>query len=298
MSYESDLEEDRTLNSVAAGSQALNFAGPYGQLAALLISGGIYGYKAYRQNDQAKKLSKTGRPEYEIPPAVREAVNLARLQAANSKLPGQNLMEQKLDNTTSRGLAELKNVSTNPSQLAANAAKLYSYQQDAQNNLNIAGAQNYNNNQAMLRGQLGQLGQYQDKQWDYNKFQPYVNDMAASSALREGAFRNATAAGINTATGIGNLAALRYAQNQMNPSAQGVALDSSAGIPSPEQEARLKQAYPGGLPAAINGSPSVVNSPTTTQNEFLIKQLQDFYAPKNTGGYDFNDPRFNNYNYK
>ncbi len=61
--------------------------------------------------------------------------------------------------------------------------------------MGIAGAQNYNNNQAMLRGQLGQLGGFQQYGFDYNKNQPYQANVGAQSALREGSFRNLSAAG-------------------------------------------------------------------------------------------------------
>lgn len=151
-----------------------------------LTKAGVQGYKA-------NQLGKTPRPAYEIPQAIQEATNSARYQAGMTRLPGQNIMEDRLGRTTSNALGDLKEVSNSPSQLGANIAKVYGNQMNAENNLGIKAGENWQNNQGLLRSQLGQLGRYQDYQFDYNQNQPYQAKMAASSALREGAFRNLSA---------------------------------------------------------------------------------------------------------
>jgi len=151
-----------------------------------LTKAGVQGYKA-------NQLGKTPRPTYEIPQAIQEATNSARYQAGMTRLPGQNIMEDRLGRTTSNALGDLKEVSNSPSQLGANIAKVYGNQMNAENTLGIQAGQNWQNNQGLLRSQLGQLGRYQDYQFDYNQNQPYQAKMAASSALREGAFRNLSA---------------------------------------------------------------------------------------------------------
>lgn len=172
-------------------------------LLSQLVPAGINLVKAAHQNSLANDLN-TKRPYYEIPKAIQEATNSAKYQAGMTQLPGQNIMEDRLGRTTSNALADLKNVSNNPSQLGANIAKVYGNQMNAENNLGIKAAENWQNNQGLLRNQLGQLGRYQDYQFDYNQNQPYQNNMAARSALKEGAFRNLTA-GVKdlAATGVG-----------------------------------------------------------------------------------------------
>lgn len=172
--------------------------------------------KAASQKHQANKLAKTQRPIYDVPEAVKQAVQSARMQAAKTQLPGQNLMEQKLGQNTSNAIAELKNVSNNPNDLATNIQRIYQGQLGQQNNLNIAGAQNYQDNQGMLRGQLGQLGGYEDKAFMMNKMQPYMNDKAAEAALREGSFRNLSAAGTNIASGISGYGNMQYNQQMLD----------------------------------------------------------------------------------
>lgn len=275
-------KEDRDLNSVSAGSSALTLAGPYGALAALLVQGGIYGYKAYRQNKQAKQLANTKRPEMDVPPAVKEAVQSARLQAANSQLPGQSLMEQKLQSGTSNAIADLKNVSNNPNDLATNVARVYAGQQGQQNNLNIAGAQNYNLNQSMLRGQLGNLGGWQQAAWDYNKNQPYQNDKAAESALREGGFRNVVAGAGNVAQGLGQSAALMYAMRQMRKANE------------PEDNS-IRQNSGNGFIGAVNGMQTGEES-VSGSNTNTAKDLQDFYNYQNKGNSKYNFGSMPTYN--
>lgn len=156
-----------------------------------LTKAGIQGYKA-------NQLGKTPRPTYEIPQAIQEATNSARYQAGMTQLPGQNLMEDRLGRNTSNALADLKEVSNSPSQLGANLAKVYGSQMNAENDLVIKAGQNWMNNQSLLRNQLGALGNAQNYQFDYNQNQPYQNNMAARSALKEGSFRNLSA-------GVGDL---------------------------------------------------------------------------------------------
>lgn len=185
-------------------------------LAAQAIPTAINLGKSYVQGRQAKQLIKDNpRPNYEIPQALQEAVQQARYIAGMRELPGQNLMEQRLGKNLGTGVAELKNVSANPSDLASNIARLYSGQNDSINDLNMAAGQNWLNNQEGLREALSQLSKQQAFQWDVNKFQPYQNAMAAASALKEGSFRNLSAAGQNMASGITGMGNMQFANNYL-----------------------------------------------------------------------------------
>lgn len=167
------------------------------------IPAGINLAKAAHQNNLAKNLNQN-RPYYEIPKAITEATNNAKYQAGMTMLPGQNLLEDRLGRNTSNAIADIKNVSTNPSQLGANIAKVYGNQMNAENNLGVQAAQNWSSNQGLLRNQLNALGNYQNQQFEYNQNQPYQAAMAAKSALKEGAFRNLTSAGKDLgAIGVG-----------------------------------------------------------------------------------------------
>lgn len=163
-----------------------------------LIPAGINAIKSGVQKHQQNKLARQDnakRPQYTIPAAVLQATNNAKYQASQTQLPGQGLIQQQINQQGAGALSNLKDASNNGAALGSNIAKIYRTGVDAENQLGIAGANNYNNNQAMLRAQLGQLGNYQQYGFDYNQNQPYQANVGAQSALREGSFRNLSAAG-------------------------------------------------------------------------------------------------------
>lgn len=185
-------------------------------LLAQAIPTGINLVKSAVQGHKANQLAKTPRPTYEIPQGVLDAVNNAKYVASMRELPGQNLMENRIGQNVSRGIADLKDVSSNPSELASNVARMYLGSNNALNDIGIAAGRNWLGNQAALRDALGTLGEYQNRQWELNKYQPYANNMAASSALREGSFRNLSAAGQNIASGISGYANMKFQQDMLD----------------------------------------------------------------------------------
>lgn len=172
--------------------------------------------KAYSQSKQAKELEKVGRPQYEIPEAVQQQVNQARYLASMRELPGQNLMEAKLGQTTAKGINQMQNAAANPADLASNIAKLYGAQNEATQNIGIKAGQNWLNQQGQLSNALRMLGQYQQQQWDYNKKQPYEEAKAAEAALREASYRNLAAASTNIASGISGAANMQYQSDNLD----------------------------------------------------------------------------------
>jgi hypothetical protein len=198
-----------------AGKAAMGPLG-WGMLAAQAIPTAINLAQAISQKKKANEFAKTQRPQYEIPQGVLDAVNQSKYLASMRELPGQNLMEGRLGQNTAKGIAEMKNVAANPADLASNVARMYGAQNDAMNNIGIQAGQNWLGQQGQLNQSLNRLGQYQQQQWDYNKNQPYQNAMAASSALNEGAFRNAMAGGTNIASGISGALNMQNQQNMMD----------------------------------------------------------------------------------
>lgn len=178
--------------------------------------------KAAHQAHKANKLGATPRPEYNIPQSQIEALNNAKYMASQTELPGQNIMQQKIDQGSAGALSNLKDVSQSGSALGSNIANIYRGNVTGQNQLNLAAAQNFNNNQGILRTELNNMAPFEQKQWEINEFDKYKNNMAASSAMREGAFRNLSAAGSDIAAGVSGAANMKYWDNQLNPSKGGV----------------------------------------------------------------------------
>lgn len=166
--------------------------------------------KAAHQAHNANKLGATPRPEYNIPQSQIEALNNAKYMASQTELPGQNIMQQKIDQGSAGALSNLKDVSQSGSALGSNIANIYRGNVGGQNQLNLAAAENFNNNQANFRGELNKMAPFEQKKWELNELEKYKNNMAASSALREGAFRNLS-------SGVSDIAALGsgYANMEM-----------------------------------------------------------------------------------
>jgi hypothetical protein len=79
----------------------------------------------------------------------------------------------------------------------------------------MAASQQWLRNQGMLSDVLGNVGTYRDKEFDYNMNQPYQNNMAAASALREGSYRNAQSASQDLASGLSGYANMNYYDNML-----------------------------------------------------------------------------------
>lgn len=184
-------------------------------MLAKLVPMGINAIKSGVQASQAKKLAKTERPEYQIPEEALQALNQAKYLSGMTELPGQNLMEAKVGQNLSKGVSELERVSTNPADLASNVAKMYMSGNESINDIGLQAGQQYLRNQGMLTDALGTMAGYRDKQFEINEMQPYENNMAASAALREGSFRNASAAGQDLSSGLSGYANMEYYNNML-----------------------------------------------------------------------------------
>jgi hypothetical protein len=226
-------------------------------LLAQAIPAGLQLAKSYKQSQQAKELEKMGRPQYEIPEAVQQQVNQARYLASMRELPGQNLMEAKLGQSTAKGIAQMQNAAANPADLASNIARLYGAQNEGIQNIGLKAGQNWLGQQGQLSNALRMMGQYQDKKWDYNQRQPYDEAKAAEAALREASYRNLAAASTGIASGISGAANMQYQSDNLDK-----------------------------MLASYNKYPY----PTGTQADYLTKATQYTTAPEinlPSKGYDF-----------
>jgi hypothetical protein len=180
-----------------------------------LIPMGVKAIKGVQQGAQAKKLANTPRPEYQIPQEVLQSLNQAKMMASMTELPGQNLMESKIGQNVSKGISELERVSSNPADLASNVSRMYLGANDQINNIGVQAAQQWLQNQGLLGNKLENIGAMRDKQFLLNEMQPYENNMAAASALREGSFRNLNAAGEDMSSALGGYANMKYYEDML-----------------------------------------------------------------------------------
>lgn len=185
-------------------------------LAAQAIPTAIDLGKSVTQGVKAGKLSKIQRPTYEIPEAVKAALNQSKYLASMRELPGQNVMEARLGENTSRAISQVQNAAANPADLAATIAKIYGAQNQGIQDIGIQAGQNWMNNQNQLNQMLQTYGTYENQAFDYNQNQPYQAAKAAEAALREAAFRNLSSAGTNLASGMSGYANLALEAKKNN----------------------------------------------------------------------------------
>lgn len=154
------------------------------------------------QAAQAKKFERD-RPDFLIPQEEQQALNSAKYQASLTELPGQDLMEQKLGRSTSNALIDLNRSADSPSAILGNIAEVYDRQMQKQNDLDIAAAKMFVDNQGVLRNELHSMGEWKAREWDYNENQPYQAGAAAASAARGSGMQNIMT-GVSNATGAGS----------------------------------------------------------------------------------------------
>lgn len=224
-----------TAAGAAAGAGALMTPVGWATLAAQGIPIALDLIKAAKQKHQLNQLEKVERPKYNIPQGVLDAVNQSKYLAGMRELPGQNLMEARLGQNTSKGIAEMRNVAANPADLASNVAKLYASQNQGLQDIGMRAGQNWLGQQGQLNQALQRLGNYQDKQFEYNQNQPYQAAKGAESALRQASYENLYSglSGVGSAV-AGGLSAMEQqkALNELKAKNQGFQYgDKATGYP-------------------------------------------------------------------
>lgn len=199
-----------------------------------LIPSLIQAGQGIAQSVKANKIAKSNiRPTYsstpyKIPDEIKEYV--ARTKAMmNTRLPGQNLMENKIDANTSNAIAAVQQSGNSSADIINSISGINGQQNDAYNNLGIQGANRYDTLQENVNNALLTSAQYKDRAYDinsgnrqaefeYNQNQPYQARAAAASALT-GAGQQNIYNGIQGASNIGTMMAAN-AQKTASPKSQ------------------------------------------------------------------------------
>ena len=131
----------------------------------------------------AGALIKPKRPRYNIPGAVSESVAMARQMANTTVRPGNDRALADIERGTTNSIQQAKAVSNSGSQLLDFASQAGTDRLRAISGNNAMNAQFSFNAKRNLQDQLGNLGRYQDRQWDYNSNQPYQQKAQLKSSL-------------------------------------------------------------------------------------------------------------------
>lgn len=232
------------------------------------ISAGAQRRKAQRAFDKNK---------YQIPGGVKAMLSTIQGLASQRKLPGEDIYRQQLASTTAQGVESAERSAKSPSDVLGVLSKLYGRQMDAQENLALAGANQYQQNQLRLAQAFGTLGGYETEKWKYNTLYPYIQQM-------ERAGQTAAAGTANIASGINSGLNLFGAKWQMD-----------------QMQNAYDQNLAGKFPTAGAASQPTMFSSFSTQRPMqspwdATKPMQDygFYSGEQEG---YSNPTFTPYRY-
>jgi hypothetical protein len=168
-------------------------------------------YQSWKQGQRADELAAgLKRPDFEIPKSELESLASAKAQAGMTRLPGQSAIEGRLDQTTANLVSDVQRMGTGgPNDINA-AARAYGMQQEKENQLGIEASNMYLRNQDILRSELDENADWQQKAWEWDKKMPYENTANAIGALRESSARNFDNAWKDLTGGVSNLAMGEY----------------------------------------------------------------------------------------
>lgn len=136
-------------------------------------------------------LSGAKRPEYELPPALRESLALARINVANPYSAGYGQAKAQSDLTMANQIAAAQQQGNPQESIQTIAAG----QQRAQRELEMYNEQDQKQDISNLQGELGKLQQAQDLMFQMNEFAPYADKSQQSKNMIGAGLENLFAAG-------------------------------------------------------------------------------------------------------
>lgn len=166
------------------------------------LSGNKQQKEGERMMRQANSLRKNNpRPDYEIPDAVNKMVGLAQGQMFQ-RLPGATNYENMIQGSTAGALSSLKQMGAGAESMGA-IADLYANQMSSFQGLAGQEAGFRQQGQDRYMSALEGLGEYQQKEFQWDKAMPYMDAMQRASQL-EAAGRENKMHGYNNKLGVGS----------------------------------------------------------------------------------------------
>lgn len=185
-------------------------------IAAFAIPGAIQGTLGLGQLIGGS-LMKPKRPEYDIPAAAKEELAMSRM-ALNSRMPGIGYSENRLAQNSANAAYGMNRAATNPNQILAGLAGIQMQANIASRGLMEAEASDFIRRESNLRRSLGVMANYQNRKWEMNKLQPYLDKARTKAALIGSGLQNISG-GVGQA--LGGVLSAQMMQNSMTEAAQG-----------------------------------------------------------------------------
>lgn len=154
-------------------------------LAIPLIAAGIQGATGLYQTWKGKKMHEDAQAKfdanpYQIPEGATRSVALAGRAAQSTRLPGQDIMEEGIAGRTAQTIGAARRAATSPSQILASTVAAYGQQQQANQNLDLQAAQDYQRRQGIYANAVAGLSGFQTEKWKYSTLYPYQSGLNAA----------------------------------------------------------------------------------------------------------------------
>lgn len=130
------------------------------------------------------------RPDYKMPGEIGQNTQMYNALANSNRLPGQSIMENRLNAGVAGGLNEVNKTGGSSVNRLAAITSLNESRNNAVNDLGVQGAVMRLQNMDKLANARGIQAQYRDQEFDYNKNQPYELELMRRRALQEAGLAN------------------------------------------------------------------------------------------------------------
>jgi Skp family chaperone for outer membrane proteins len=182
---------------------------PVGAGLAAALSAYQFG-EGVSQTRKGKKLLNTARPTYQTPQAEEDAYKAARFNYGTAASNIQEAGKNQLDANYGQQVGAIDQAATDSSGLLAALTAAGTARNRANIQLTNEAIGQKQNDLNSLLGASHVYSQYKDKEWDWNKKQPYSDTMLAASSLikagkenKFGALNNVANVGISLLGGAG-----------------------------------------------------------------------------------------------
>lgn len=145
---------------------------------------------ANKQLKEAKQLSKTPRPTRSTPEALQRYLDMAKFESSIGGLPGQGQMEAKMAQQGANAANDIVRTQQSPAAILAGLSAINANQNSALSDLNTQALQYRDSKQGQYYNALSMMANDQLEQWKWNQQDPYLNNMAAASALKNAGLGN------------------------------------------------------------------------------------------------------------
>jgi len=143
---------------------------------------------------------KPKRPTYQISQEAKDQLGLAQNQL-NAGLAGKSEILDQINSNQSGFINNIKQGSTDSSTLLATAGLGAVNKNKALNNLAVTQAQDYQNRLRNLMVAQNNMTTQRDKAFQYNEYEPFIDESRTKSSLIEGGIQNILG-GIGSASGL------------------------------------------------------------------------------------------------